>query len=46
MTDINEDKVERLAEGIPVITTEKADILSQYIMNRIATIVADYKVHP
>jgi len=46
MTDINEDKVERLAEGIPVITTEKADILSQYIMNRIAKIVADYKVHP
>ena len=29
MTDINEDKVEKLAEGIPVITTEKADILSQ-----------------
>lgn len=41
MTDINEDKVQRLAEGIPVITTEKADILSQYITNQIARIVAD-----
>lgn len=46
MTDINEDKVERLAEGIPVITTEKAEILSQYIKNQISRIVADYTLHP
>ena len=42
MTDINADKVERLSEGIPVITTEKAEILSQYITNQISSIVADY----
>jgi ligand-binding sensor protein len=41
MTDMNEDKVQRLAEGIPLITTEKADILSQYITNQITRIVAD-----
>ena len=46
MTDINEDKVERLAEGMPVITTEKAEILSQYIKNQISRIVADYTLHP
>ena len=41
MTDINEDKVERLAEGIDSITTEKAEILAQYIANQIAEIVAN-----
>jgi ligand-binding sensor protein len=41
MTDINEDKVERLAEGIDSITTEKAEILAQYIANHIAEIVAN-----
>jgi ligand-binding sensor protein len=41
MTDINEDKVERLAEGIDSITTEKAEILAQYIEDQIAAIVAN-----
>lgn len=45
MTDISEDSIEELAEGIPGITTEKAKALGQYIMNKIATIVADYKLH-
>jgi ligand-binding sensor protein len=39
MTDISEDKVERLSEGIDSITTEKAEILAQYIQNQIAGIV-------
>ena len=41
MTDINEDKVEKLTEGIDSITTEKAEILAQYIENQIAEIVAN-----
>jgi len=41
MTDINEDKVEKLAEGIDRITNEKAEILAQYIENQIARIVAN-----
>ena len=41
MTDINEDKVEKLAEGIDSITTEKAEILAQYIADQIAAIVAN-----
>jgi ligand-binding sensor protein len=39
MTDISEDKVERLAKGINIITTENAEILAQYIANQIAGIV-------
>jgi ligand-binding sensor protein len=31
MTDIEEEKVEKLAEGIPAITTEKADSIVAYI---------------
>ena len=46
MTDINADKVESLTEGIPVITTEKAEILSQYITNQISSIIANYMLHP
>ncbi len=45
MTDISEEAVEELAEGIPGITTEKAKALGQYIMDKIATIVADYNLH-
>jgi hypothetical protein len=41
MTDISEDKVARLSEGIDSITTEKAEILARYIANQIAGIVAD-----
>ena len=41
MTDINEDRVERLSKGIDSITTEKAEILAQYIVNQIAGIVAN-----
>ena len=39
ITDISEDKVAKLAAGIPAITTEKAEILSQYITNQILRIV-------
>jgi ligand-binding sensor protein len=45
MTDISEDRVKNLAEGIPGITTEKAEILVQYIANQIAMIIANYKPH-
>jgi ligand-binding sensor protein len=41
MTDINEDKVEGLTEGIESITTEKAEMLAQYITEQIAGIVAN-----
>jgi ligand-binding sensor protein len=41
MTDISEDRVERLAEGIDSITTEKAEILAQYIEDQIAAIAAN-----
>jgi hypothetical protein len=41
MTDITEDTIARLAEGIPVITTQKTEILAQYITNQIARIIAD-----
>ena len=43
MTDISEETVVELAAGTPDITTEKAKALGQYIMDKIATIVADYK---
>jgi ligand-binding sensor protein len=39
MTDIDEDKVVRLSEGIPSITTQKARSLSRYIEERINVIV-------
>ena len=45
MTNINDDKVEELAEGIPVTTTEKVQTLAQYIMDKVAGIVANYKMH-
>ena len=41
MTDINEDKVEGLTEGIESITTEKAEMLAQYITEQIAGMVAN-----
>ena len=39
MTDISEDRVERLSDGIESITTEKAEIFAQYIKNQIAGIL-------
>jgi ligand-binding sensor protein len=45
MTDITEDKVDRLADGIPIITTDETEILIQYIVNQIAKIVADTRTH-
>jgi ligand-binding sensor protein len=45
MTDIKDDTVEELAEGIPAITTEKAETLSLYIKDKVARIIADYKLH-
>jgi ligand-binding sensor protein len=39
MTDISEDKVERLSDGIESITTENAKIFAQYIENQIAGIL-------
>jgi len=41
MTEISEDKIERLAEGTPAITTEKAKILCQYIADQISVIITD-----
>ena len=40
MTDISEEKVERLAEGIHSITTKNAEMLAEYITNQIAVILA------
>ncbi|MEJ2728549.1 MAG: PocR ligand-binding domain-containing protein [Deltaproteobacteria bacterium] len=40
MTDINEDKVERLAHHIKTIATEKVEILAQYIIEQLARITA------
>ena len=41
MTDIKEDKVKGLAEGIERITTEKAEKLAQYITEQLAKITAN-----
>jgi ligand-binding sensor protein len=43
MTDIEEDKVNRLSEGIPAITAEKAELLSNTISEKINQIVAESK---
>ena len=42
MTDISENQVERLADGIPVITTEEAENLARYITVQLSGIVANY----
>lgn len=44
MTDIDEDKVERLSEGIESITTEKAMTLGNYIAAEIEKIVSDLEI--
>ena len=41
MTDIEEDKIEELAEGIPSITTEKAESITTFIIEQIEKIVAN-----
>ena len=41
MTDIEEDKIEELAEGIPSITTEKAKSITTFINEQIEKIVAN-----
>jgi len=45
MTDISEDRVEKLAEGISVITTEKAENLARYITALLKAVVANYHRH-
>jgi ligand-binding sensor protein len=44
MTEIEEDTVERLAEGIPSITTGKAESLSRYIGELIEQIIEETKI--
>jgi ligand-binding sensor protein len=43
MTDIEEDKVTRLSEGISTITAEKAVSLGNTISEKIKQIIAEYK---
>ena len=43
MTDISEDQVKRLSEGIPVITTENVESLARYIAAQIEEMV--YRCH-
>jgi ligand-binding sensor protein len=40
MTDIDEEEIERLSEGIPAITTAEAESLSNYITDRIEEIIS------
>ena len=46
MTDITEDTVERLADGIAAITAKETEILGRYITNQISRIIADNRLHP
>ena len=41
MTDINEDRVERLARGVKATTIEKVEMLAQYITEQLAKITAN-----
>jgi ligand-binding sensor protein len=41
MTDIDEEKIERLSEEIPVITTAEAESLSKYITGQIETMISN-----
>ena len=40
MTDIDEEKIEKLAAGIPSITTEKAESLGRYITEQVESILS------
>ncbi len=42
MTDIDEEEIERLSEGIPAITTAEAESLSNYITDRIEEIISSH----
>ena len=41
MTDINEDKIEQLAQDVKTITIEKVEMLAQYITEQLAKITAN-----
>ncbi len=41
MTDIDEEEIERLSQGIPAITTVKAESLSKYITGQIEKILSN-----
>jgi ligand-binding sensor protein len=41
MTGIDEEEIERLSEGIPAITTAKAESLSNYITGQIGKILSN-----
>ena len=41
MTDIDEEEIERLSQGIPAITTAKAESLSKYITGQIEKILSN-----
>ncbi len=42
-TAIEEEKILSLAEGVPVVTTEKAETIAAFITERIDKIIGDYK---
>ena len=43
MTDIEEEKIESLSQGIPSITSEKAESITQYISAQVDRMIADYR---
>jgi hypothetical protein len=43
MTDIEEEKIESLSLGIPSITSEKAESITQYISAEVDRMIADYR---
>ena len=43
MTDIEEEKIESLSQGIPSVTSEKAESITQYISAEVDRMIADYR---
>jgi ligand-binding sensor protein len=43
MTEIEEEKVEALAVGVPAITRENAEALGRYVQDQVAAIIAEFK---
>ena len=41
ITEIDDDRVQRLSEGMPSITTETAEVVARYIEKQIAQIIAE-----